>query len=172
MKNLTLILNADDTPLNVASAYRAFNLVFKGKAIVVRDDHDHPIHSELKTFKRPTIVRLTNYIYIPHRKTMPLTRQNVYNRDGHKCAYCNSTKKLTLDHITPKSKGGKNTWLNLVTCCSKCNCKKDNKTPSEANMVLKIKPYVPNYADFIVSDGASHTHWVEYFKEKNTQIYA
>ena len=80
MKDLTLVLNADDVPLNVASQVRAFNLVFKGKAIVVAHDEDNPFVSESETFKRPTIIRLINWIYVPHRKQMPLTRLNIYKR--------------------------------------------------------------------------------------------
>ena len=82
MKNLTLVLNADDVPLNVASQVRAFNLVFKGKAIVVAHDEDNPVISELMTFKRPPIIRLVTWIYVPRKKQMPLTRLNIYKRDA------------------------------------------------------------------------------------------
>ena len=171
MKNLTLVLNADDVPLNVASQVRAFNLVFKGKAIVVAHDEDNPYIGESTTYKRPTIIRLVNWIYVPHKKQMPLTRHNIYKRDGHQCMYCPSTKKLTLDHVLPKSRGGKNTWENLVACCAKCNSKKDNKTPSEAGMKLRFKPFVPDYAFFATSKSVAHDHWVAYFEMKKKKGY-
>lgn len=165
MKNLTLVLNADDTPLNIASAYRAFNLVDKGKATLVTYDEENPIVWATGESYRPTIIRLNKYIYVPFRKAMPLTRHNIYKRDGHKCVYCDSPRKLTLDHVIPKSRGGKNSWKNLVTCCSKCNSKKDNKTPEEAGMKLRRKPYAPNYVVFVTS-GNAHEHWIAYFEDK------
>jgi 5-methylcytosine-specific restriction endonuclease McrA len=57
--------------------------------------------------------------------------------------YCGSKKSLTLDHVIPKSKGGMNTWENLVTSCFKCNLKKANRTPEEAKMKMSHKPFVP-----------------------------
>ena len=171
MKNLTLVLNADDTPLNVTPVLRAFNLVYKGKAVIVTHDVDNPIVSEKKSFERPTIIRLTKWLYIPRRKIMPLTRQNIFKRDGYNCAYCGSNKNLTIDHIIPKSKGGKNTWENLVTCCAKCNCKKDNMTLREAKMVLRIKPTIPTYLSFITTTNIAHIHWITYFENRKNSGY-
>lgn len=167
MKNLTLVLNADDTPLNIVSDVKAFKLIYKGKAVVVTHDESRPFVSGRSVFQRPTIIRLMSYIYVPYRKHMPLTRQNVYRRDGNKCVYCSGTKNLTLDHVVPKSRGGRNTWDNLVTCCMKCNNKKDNKTPREAGMAMRVKPYAPSYVHFLsMSSGASHNDWVEYFEKR------
>jgi len=166
MNNLTLILNADDNPLNITNVHRAFNLVWKGKATVVTHDLDNPFVCGDQEFKRPTIIRLNTWVYIPYRKAMPLTRHNIYRRDGHKCVYCESTKRLTLDHVLPKSRGGKNTWENLVTCCAKCNGKKDNKTPKEAGMTMLVKPYVPSYINFLTTTSTAHDHWVKYFEDK------
>lgn len=157
--------------MNVTSVVRAFNLVFKGKAVVVTHDEANPLVCEKRSFKRPTIIRLNKWVYIPHRKSMPLTRHNIYKRDGHACAYCGSGKTLTLDHVVPKSRGGKNTWENLVTCCAKCNGKKDNMTPQEAGMVLRVKPAVPSYLNFITTMSTAHTHWVTYFEDKNKKGY-
>jgi 5-methylcytosine-specific restriction endonuclease McrA len=58
---------------------------------------------------------------------------------------------LTVDHIHPKSRGGENTWLNLVTCCGSCNRKKGDKTPDEANMKLRFKPYEPSIFSEIIN---------------------
>ena len=170
MKNLTLVLNADDTPLNIVSDVKAFKLIYKGKAMIVAHDDARPFLSERETFKRPTIIRLVSYIYVPYRKHMPLTRQNVYRRDGGKCVYCSGTKNLTLDHVIPKSRGGQNTWTNLVTCCMKCNNKKDNKTPKEAGMHMNVKPYAPTYVHFLsITSGSPNDHWSEYFRRKMEQ---
>jgi 5-methylcytosine-specific restriction endonuclease McrA len=78
---------------------------------------------------------------------MRVNRQKVFKRDEYQCVYCGSQKELTIDHVQPRSRGGRNTWTNLVTCCSKCNHKKGNKTPEEANMKLRRKPYEPTFVN-------------------------
>lgn len=143
-----LVLNGDYTPLNVTSTRRGFNLVFKGKAEIIHSDEDNPLRSEVKDYKRPTIIRLLRYIYLPFKK-VKLNRHSVYRRDNHKCIYCGSPNNLTLDHVLPKSRGGKNTWKNLVACCFNCNTEKGDKTPEEAGMTMTHKPYVPTYMEFI-----------------------
>lgn len=158
-----LVLNADYRPLNVTSFKRGFNLVWKGKATIVEYDSESPVISSVKTYKRPLVIRLIRYVYVPYKK-VPLTRQNVFRRDGHKCGYCESKIDLTIDHIIPKSRGGENTWKNLVTCCRKCNNKKDNRTPNEASMVLLVKPHRPTFKQFIdVMTCDNRSSWIEYF---------
>jgi len=73
-------------------------------------------------------------------------------RDGHKCAYCGrGDLPFTIDHVIPKSKGGEDTWENLVTACLPCNNRKGNRTPEEASMKLRIKPYKPNHILFLLN---------------------
>jgi 5-methylcytosine-specific restriction endonuclease McrA len=73
-----------------------------------------------------------------------LTRRNLLERDRHTCQYCNYRgEQLTLDHIIPRSRGGGDTWENLVTACVRCNVKKGNRTPKEANMSLRAQPRKP-----------------------------
>ena len=82
-----------------------------------------------------------------------LTNDALFGRDKYLCAYCGNTftkSKLTRDHIMPTSRGGENTWMNVVACCSPCNKKKDNKTPEEAHMQLLYVPYVPNRAEYLI----------------------
>lgn len=136
-----LVLNYDFTPLNVTTFRRGFILVDKGKAEVVRSD-DKPITNGYKTFVRPLIIRLLKYIKYYTKNVSP-TRNRIYKRDGNQCVYCGSKKQLTIDHLIPKSRGGKNEWTNLATCCFKCNIKKADRTPEEANMKLNVIPYVP-----------------------------
>lgn len=157
-----LVLNADSQPLNVTTFQRGFNLVWKGKAEVVEYDRDAPIESSVGTFKRPLVIRLIRFVYIPFKK-VPLSRQNIFRRDGHKCGYCKSDKDLTIDHIFPKSRGGDNSWKNLVTCCKKCNNKKDDMTPKEAGMKLLVSAYRPTFSQFIdgMNTGQRAT-WSEY----------
>ena len=136
-----LVLNHDYTPLNVTSFRRGFILVDKGKAEIIKSD-ESPVRSEYKIYIRPLIIRLLNYIKYNTRNLRP-NRIRIYKRDKYECTYCGATKVLTLDHVIPKSRGGGNEWTNLVTSCFKCNLKKGNRTPDEANMVMRNKPYVP-----------------------------
>jgi CRISPR/Cas system Type II protein with McrA/HNH and RuvC-like nuclease domain len=136
-----LVLNYDYTPLNVTTIKRGFVLVDKGKAEILKSD-DNPIVTGYKTYIRPVIIRLLQYIKY-HSRTLRANRNRIYKRDNHQCVYCDSNKNLTLDHVFPKSRGGKNEWTNLVTSCFKCNLKKANRTPEEAKMVMRQKPYVP-----------------------------
>lgn len=143
--SVVLVLNADYTPLNMTSFQRGFILVDKGKAEIVKSDVN-PIVSGFKTYVRPLIIRLLNYIKY-HTKTLKINRNRIYKRDNYQCVYCGSRKELTLDHVIPKSRGGQNDWTNLVTSCSKCNVKKADRTPEEAKMKMSHKPYIPTLID-------------------------
>jgi 5-methylcytosine-specific restriction endonuclease McrA len=90
-------------------------------------------------------------------KTPGLTNRALFSRDNYTCMYCGHTKetggrsfKLTRDHIIPQSKGGPDVWSNVVTCCSRCNNKKDSLSLHQANMKLLAVPYVPNYAEGLI----------------------
>lgn len=157
-----LVLNSDFTPINVTTLKRGFKLVYKGKAEIIFSDDNNPIVSTVKNYKRPTIIRLMRYIYFPYKK-VPLSRYNVFRRDGHRCVYCGTSDDLTLDHVLPKSRGGANTWKNLVTCCKVCNLKKDNMTPEEANMKMLRNPYSPTYIEFIERmNGVIKEEWKQF----------
>lgn len=144
-----LVLNSDYTPINVTSVYKGFNLVNKGKAEILKSS-EKPILAGIQTFVRPVIIRLFNYVKFRFHK-LKINRHRLFRRDDYQCGYCGSKKNLTVDHIIPKSRGGQNTWLNLVTCCSHCNRVKDNKTPEEAGMKLLKKPYEPTIFSDVVN---------------------
>lgn len=137
-----LVLNYDFTPLNVTSVKRGFVLVDKGKAEIVKSD-ECPIVSGYKTYVRPVIIRLLRYI-THYTRQLRANRNRIYKRDNYECVYCGSTRHLTLDHVIPKSRGGRNDWNNLVTSCQKCNLKKADRTPEEAKMKMRQKPYAPS----------------------------
>lgn len=162
--NRVLVLNADFQPLNVTSFKRGFNLVFNGKAVVVEEvSNDSVVSTTGKKYKRPLVIRLIRFIYIPFKR-VPLSKYNIFRRDGHVCGYCGSKIQLTIDHVIPKSRGGSNDWTNLVTCCRKCNAYKDDKTPKEANMTLNVKLYRPTFQQFINNmNPSSGNTWSNYF---------
>jgi 5-methylcytosine-specific restriction endonuclease McrA len=151
------VLNYDYTPLNITSTRRGYVLVDKGKAEIIKSA-ENPIVAGYQTYVRPLIIRLLSYIRF-NQRNLKVNRTRIYKRDNHECAYCGSKKQLTLDHIIPKSRGGGNDWNNLVTCCFKCNLKKGNKTPEEAKMVLKVKPYAPT---LISENGLLKKIWDDY----------
>lgn len=144
-----LVLNYDYMPVNITNISRALKLIIKEKAEIVKES-TKILRSEKITFKTPTIIRLLNYVKIKFFRVV-LTKKNILIRDNFKCVYCDSNKNLTLDHLIPKSKGGKNDWLNLVTCCDSCNKKKGDKSPEESKMVLLRKPFKPTYYTFLKS---------------------
>lgn len=145
-----LVLNSDYTPLNVTDIRRGFILVSKGKAEIVKE-HAEKIVTTMGEFVKPLIIRLVNYVRF-RRGGIKVGRRRIFKRDGYKCGYCSSTRNLTIDHIVPRSKGGGNEWTNLVTCCSKCNNSKDDKTLEEAGMKLRVTPYEPTIFSSVISE--------------------
>jgi len=145
-----LVLNSDYTPLNVTTLQRGFVLVDKGKAEVIKKG-ENDIVTTIGNFVRPLVIRLLNYIKF-RPKTIKVNRKRIFKRDGYACQYCGSKKNLTIDHVMPRSRGGLNSWKNMVTCCFRCNSYKGDKTPQEAGMTLKTKPYEPNIFSHIIDD--------------------
>ena len=145
-----LVLNSDYTPLNVTSLNRGFTLVYKGKAEVLKKS-DKPLMTSVGDFVRPLIIRLLKYVR-NSIKPIKLNRKRIYKRDNFECIYCGSRKNLTIDHVIPRSKGGINSWDNLVTCCAGCNLKKGDKSLEEIGFKMKHKPFVPTIFSFVVHD--------------------
>jgi len=155
-----LVLNSDFSPLNVTSLRRGFILVEKGKAEVLKKGKD--IVTSIGNFVRPIVIRLLDYVRF-RPKNIGVTRRRVFKRDNYKCVYCGSGKNLTIDHVVPKSKGGDNSWTNLVTSCSRCNCNKGDKTPEEAVMKMSHKPYTPNLFSRVLDDSVEEI-WIDFKK--------
>lgn len=105
------------------------------------------------TLKLDTIVAVSGPVRDPSLLRVPLKSTYLFRRDRNLCAYCGYvTRSLTRDHVVPKSRGGKDTWENLVTACKNCNARKDARTPEEANMPLLYVPYAPSYAEYLILD--------------------
>lgn len=155
-----LVLNSDYLPINITDSRKAFNLVYKSKAEVIVDVNEF-ISTEKKKFRKPSVIRLIYHVNVPFRKIV-LSKDNVFRRDKHKCAYCDSKFHLTIDHIFPKSRGGKDIWENLVTACFRCNSRKGDKTPEEANMKLLYQPYKPSPLHFMCESHKFREGWETY----------
>lgn len=157
-----LVLNQDYSPLTVCSAERAFILIYSEKAELVHIDPELELRTVSTSFPMPSVIRLQQYIYVPFRGVV-LSRQNILKRDQHKCQYCGTPKDLTLDHVIPKSRGGASSWQNLVAACKRCNATKGSRTPEEAEMPLRIKPFRPSYLLFVRNfSGVTTQDWYPY----------
>ena len=135
-----LVLNASYEPLNITTWRRALVMVLKGKAEGLEHDSSRWIRGDTML---PTVIRLRQYVRVPY-KQLPLTRRNLFHRDGHRCQYCGSSAdQLSIDHVVPRSRGGLDTGENVTTACLPCNVRKGNRTPREASMPLMGKPHRP-----------------------------
>lgn len=162
MSGKVLVLNQDYSPLTVCTVQRAFLLVFLEKAELLEADHKEELHTVSTTYPMPAVIKIKNYIQVPYRGVV-LTRQNIFKRDHGLCQYCGTDNDLTLDHLVPRSKGGKSTWNNLVTACKACNAKKGNHTLEEAGLVLKRPPFKPSYIMFLRNNlGTMKKEWASY----------
>jgi 5-methylcytosine-specific restriction endonuclease McrA len=117
-------------------------LLIKGKVSSCTEDEYVDIKTSSGIFKLPLHLVLKKYVHIPYRDVSP-SRKNIFKRDNYVCQYCEiklDTETATVDHVLPRCRGGKHEWNNVVTCCLKCNRKKGDKTPTEANMPLSKTP--------------------------------
>ena len=163
-----LVLNRFYAPIHVTSAKRAFVLVYKGDAEAIsllnerivafdfeawvehsqthpHDEDDDFVATVALRLRVPRIVRLLEYERLPIGR-VNFSRKNVLARDEYRCQYCGARangRELTLDHVQPRSRGGKHCWTNVVACCYKCNDRKGRLTPKEAGMHLLREPVVP-----------------------------
>lgn len=145
----TLVLNAGYEPLAVVSFKRALVLVMNEKATVVATDIDHPVWGASAAWDRPSVIILRRYVRIPNGRNVPVSRRGVLRRDNNNCGYCGKSA-TTIDHVQPRSRGGKDTWENLVACCLKCNNLKGDRTPAEMNWSLRSTPRPPHGSSWLV----------------------
>jgi 5-methylcytosine-specific restriction endonuclease McrA len=145
-----LVLNATYEPINVCTVRRATVLVFKSKAEILEHAEDD-LHWATGAMPKPVVVRLSNYVRIPHSATgaRKITRRAVFARDGWACQYCGARTTLTVDHVIPRSKGGGSSWENIVAACAPCNRRKGDHLPHQVKMHPRQKPRTPNPTIFI-----------------------
>lgn len=144
MDMMALKLDASFRPIEVIDALEALVMCIIGKATPV-ETYDTKINSPSKSFELPAVIVLKNIVKFRFT-TIACNRINIVWRDNNQCQYCGNyflTDKLTMDHVIPKSRGGKNTWENLVAACKKCNQKKGSRTPQESGMIPLKKPIRP-----------------------------
>ena len=137
-----LVLNQNYEPLNVCDIRRAFRLLGADKAELLERNHQM-IHTPTIAIRAPSVIRLVYMVKRP-RPRVKLSRREIFARDHHTCQYCGtSSRDLTIDHVTPKHRGGRHEWENLVAACRSCNHRKGSKTLGEAHMTLLRDPRAP-----------------------------
>lgn len=159
----TLVLNAGFEPLSVVSFKRAVILVLSGKATVLSADEDL-VRAQSLSMERPSVIILRRYVCPPRRRRMTLSRRGVLRRDDFCCAYCQEPA-TTIDHVLPRSRGGLNTWENLVACCRSCNNRKGSRTPEEIGWTLQVPPRAPRASMWWVPGTESKREdWTQYLE--------
>lgn len=180
-----LMLNRNWVPIRVVTVRRALHKVIHGLARIVDDEYqtyDIDAWAQLRakagepcvttsylSLPVPSVIVLSKYGEIPDRK-LAFSRANVYKRDHYTCQYCGSRPgagELTIEHITPRSRGGQSTWTNCVLACIKCNRRKADRTPQEAGMKLLKLPVKPGWSPRLVLAKVTNvpTSWEKFISE-------
>lgn len=183
--NGVLVLNKSWSPVHVCSIPRAISLVFQGMARAV--DYDYQVHSfeswrdlsahvekngndfiHTASFSMlvPEVILLTQYSKVPNI-SVKLNRRNIFLRDNYTCQYCGDqpgARSLTIDHIVPRSKGGRTNWENVALACRDCNAQKSNLTLGDSGMTLRTKPKKPTWTSMLrgVRSDSGHPLWKQF----------
>jgi 5-methylcytosine-specific restriction endonuclease McrA len=168
-----LLLNASYEPLAVIPKRRALSLLIRNVVDGVTEEAV-ALTSIANTCHIPTVLKLRRYVNVPQRGAR-WNRHNVFKRDNFTCIYCGvrpgdrrngrilRCNDFTLDHVLPRSRGGRNTWTNTACACATCNGRKGNRTPHEAGMSLLWEPKTPR-VDYIVASGEVPEAWKFYLE--------
>lgn len=159
-----LLLNASYEPLTTLPLRRAICLVLREKAEIVHQDSSGAVlHSATMVVEVPSVIRLRRYVRIPFRTRVPLTRAALMRRDNYRCAYCGHRAE-TIDHVIPRSRGGKHTWENCVASCMTCNHSKADRLLEELGWALSVTPVVPRGAHWRLIGAANDgdPQWAPY----------
>ncbi len=191
LESSVLVLNKSYMAVHIVNAKRAFCLLVKRLAEVISvqeqqylsydfeswkdlsalkdgfpGDEDEVVKTISFEIRVPRIIRLVRYDKYP-KHNVRFNRRNVFARDGNRCQYCGkrfSTSELSLDHVLPRSLGGRSTWENLVCSCTQCNARKGGRIPAAAGMRLVRKPSRPRRNPaFRVSIGSKKYHSWKHF---------
>lgn len=139
-----VVLNTDNTALHTVSLPHAIRMLIREVAIIEEALEGH----QIGPYPVPLVLRLVRYVKTAflYARTPAWSKRGVLRRDHHVCAFCGA-RGLTIDHLTPVSRGGGNTWSNTVTACEPCNRRKADRTPSEARMPLRYAVRIPTWRE-------------------------
>ncbi|PTL85450.1 HNH endonuclease [Vitiosangium sp. GDMCC 1.1324] len=182
LNSAVLVLNRNYQPVHVTSVKRALSLLYLGVAKAI--DAQYRLyefddwaalsatapHDSVSTINRrirvPRVVVLSAYEYLP-RGRVRFSRLNIYARDHDTCQYCARQlprSELNLDHVVPRSQGGKTSWENVVCSCVPCNLRKGGRTPEQAGMRLLKVPVRPRWTPFFrgASRRITYREWLPF----------
>jgi 5-methylcytosine-specific restriction endonuclease McrA len=153
---LCLVYNTTGEPLELVPSLMGLVLHLRGKAVILETLPGRVARSPRLTFPLPASVVLRKHRRIRSR-VASLTNEHLFLRDGHRCAYCGRHRRelgvrerLTRDHLLPRSKGGADEWLNVVTACSSCNHRKDDRLLKDVGRSARVTPWAPSRGDLAV----------------------
>ena len=174
-----LVLNRSYLPIHVTSVRRAYCLLYQGIAKAVNEQYqtfDFDSWRGLRVrvgddatgivgglIRVPRVILLAAFDWVPKRHVR-FSRVNIYARDANTCQYCGqrmARSKLNLDHVVPRSQGGRSTWENVVCCCRDCNRRKGGRTPVQAGMRLIRRPTKPRWTPVlgVLGGREGHPEW-------------
>jgi len=149
MSTSCILLNGDYSFLCIMDWKKAMRLVVTEKVKILKYS-DRIIKGVNRVFRAPAVMVLIKIVRTVYRGKVPFSKKNVLIRDRHTCIYCGqSPRTLTIDHVIPRSKGGKTDFDNCVACCRECNNRKGNQLPRQAHMRLHRRPYQPTINEFM-----------------------
>ncbi len=175
LQGRVLLLNGSSwEPLSVITVPRAINLLLAGKAVVVEQSGKF-LKTVRDQYPIPSVIALRTYINVPRRQAH-WSRKGVLIRDGYTCIYCGvkpgamlrgkvmSKNDFTVDHVLPKSRGGKDQWTNTACACYYCNHRKGDRVPHEAGMRLTWEPKTPRTSYLVIAVGSGPDAWKQYIE--------
>jgi 5-methylcytosine-specific restriction endonuclease McrA len=185
-----LVLNRHWQPIHVTTVRRAFTLLYVGAAHAIGPDFslfdfeswaalsaaEHEprvIRTVSRVIRIPQVIMLQLYDRLPKSKVR-FSRLNIYTRDENRCQYCGvqgDRSQLNLDHVVPRSRGGRTTWENVVCCCVPCNLKKGARTPLEAGMRLIRPPGRPRWTPVFRPPGRPPSEWLPFLSRPSASYW-
>jgi 5-methylcytosine-specific restriction endonuclease McrA len=166
LNSSVLVLNRSYLPIHVTTVRRAFSLIYQGTALAVNGDYetfdfsawrglssrmDDSVGTPGGAIRLPRVIVLLGYDRVPKRHVR-YSRLNIFARDKFTCQYCGEKphrSQLNLDHVIPRSLGGRTTWENVVCSCVECNRQKGGRTPAQARLRLIRRPVRPRWTPVI-----------------------
>ena len=182
LQQTALVLNRNWVPIDITTVLNALCKVYEGAARVVDPDdysvHDFDSWSSLSVAQGepcvrtvtlsipvPEVIVLARYGQIPNQG-LTFSRWNIYKRDHYTCQYCGKqpgTEALSIDHVMPRSRGGKSTWTNCVLACLDCNARKADRTPTQVGLKLRKAPAKPHWATrFVLARVRRKASWEQF----------
>ena len=175
LQGRVLLLNGRTwEPMSVITIPRAVNLLLADKAVVI-EQTGHFLRTVHERYPIPSVIALRTYINVPRRQAH-WSRRGVLVRDSFTCIYCLAQPgtpykgkalakaDFTVDHVIPRSRGGKDQWVNTACACYACNHRKGDRLPHEAGMRMHWEPKTPRTSYLVVAFGSGNEVWKRYIE--------